>query len=311
LPELIAFYEDHAGHRDKFEIFAIHDDGVKTFDELDKKLASIKKKYWQGKDLPFPILLDGKKTTHKLYGIRGWPTGLLIDPAGELVGEASVAALEAKLPPLPAAKKWARHRDMQKNVFWSFEPNENTLSEFATTLKRWTGCDVGIDHDAVKTCGLTADGPLPGVLIGSRITLRSIDELMLAPHGLGLAPSTEKEMLLITKRPRTKESPSYLQKLRAKELGERLDGAEGKETKPLEIKAQPLLDTMKLIGREYNLPVALDARAMHTGKLDPQAKVSGYIAPDQLRKSLVKMLEPLGLTVEVRHEAIVVLPTSK
>lgn len=315
MPELIAFYEDHTAHRDKFEIFAIHDDGVKSFDELDKKLAGIKKKYWRGKDLPFPILLDGKGKTHKRYGIRGWPTGLLINPAGELVGEASVAALEAKLPPLPPEKKWARHRDMQKNVFWSFEPKENTLSELAKTLKRWSGCEVGIDHDAIQVCGLTTDGPLPGVLIGSRITLRSIDELLLAPHGLGLAPSTEKEMLLITKRPPTKEAPSYSQKLRAKELAERLDGEapanEGKEAKSLEIKDQPLLDTMKLIRREYDLPVALDARAMHIGKLDPTARVSGDIAPDQLRKSLVKLLAPLGLTVEVRHEAIVVTPTNK
>jgi len=54
LPALIALCEDHAEHRDKFEVFAIHDKSVKSFDELDKKLASIKKQHWQGKDLPFP-----------------------------------------------------------------------------------------------------------------------------------------------------------------------------------------------------------------------------------------------------------------
>src|SRR5687767_3523764 len=116
----MAVYADHAEHRDKFEVFAIHDDAVKSFAELDKKLASIKKKNWQGKDLPFPILLDGQRKTHQLYGIRSWPTGLLIDPEGKLVGEASVSTLEARLPPLPPAKKWARHRDMRKNVVWSF-----------------------------------------------------------------------------------------------------------------------------------------------------------------------------------------------
>lgn len=310
MPELIAFYEDHANHRDRFEILAIHDDRVKSFAELDKKLASIKKEHWRDKDLPFPILLDGKRMTHKLYGIRSWPTGLLIDPDGKLVDEASISTLEEKLPPLWAGKKWARHRDMQKNVFWSFEPKEDTLNKFAETLKRWTRCDITVDPDAVKACGLTPDGPLPGVLIGSEVTLRSIDELLLAPHGLGVVPSADAKSLVITKRPRAKDSESYFQKLHAKELSDRLDRGVtangGKEAKPLEIKGQPLLDAIKLIGREYDLPVALDAKAMQSGMLDPDAKVSGSIDPGQLRKSLARMLDPLALTVQVRHEAVIV-----
>ncbi len=60
MPKLIALYEDHAEHRDKFEVFAIHDKSVKSFAELDKKLAAIKKQHWQGKDLLFPILLDAE-----------------------------------------------------------------------------------------------------------------------------------------------------------------------------------------------------------------------------------------------------------
>jgi len=315
LPELIAFYEDHAGHRGKFEILAIHDDSVKSFAELDKKLASIKKSRWQGKELPFPILLDGNKATHNLYGIHGWPTGLLIDPDGKLVAEASVEELEAKLPPLSAEKKWARHRDIQKNVFWSFEPKENTLNTFAETLKRWTGCDIILDVDTIKACGLRTDGPLPGVVIGSPITLRSIDELLLAPHGLGLVPSAEGQALRITKRPRAKDSTSYFQKLHAKELTDQLDRGltttESKEAKPLEIKDQSLLEAIQLVAREFDLPVALDAKAMHVGKLDPEAKVSGRIEPGALRKSLTKMLEPLRLTVEVRQEVIMVIPASK
>src|SRR5688572_17865855 len=121
--------------------------------------------------------------------------------------------LEAKLPPLPADKKWARHRDMEKNVFWSYEPKENTLNQFADSLKRWSGCDISIDADAVKASGLKLDGPLPGVLIGSPITLRSIEEVLLAPHGLGLVPSAEKQMLVITMQQPKKESASYLQNL--------------------------------------------------------------------------------------------------
>ena len=309
MPELIAFYEDHAGDREKFEILAIHDDGVKSFRDLDTKLAPIKKKQWQGKDLPFPILIDGKKKTHTLYGIRSWPTGLLIDPEGKLVDEAHIGMLEEKLPPLPAEKKWARHRDMQKNVFWSFEPKEYTLNKFAETMKRWTKCDIGIDAEAVKSSGLSADEPLPGVLIGSSITLRSIDELLLGAHGLGLVPSADGKMLLIGKRRVANETESYFQKLHAAELNRRLDGAQDEKAKPLELKDRPLLEAIKLVGREYGLPVGLEAKAMQTGRVNPQAKVSGRIDPGVLRKSLKEMLQPLGLTIEVRDEAVVVVAT--
>ena len=308
MPELIAFYEDHAAHRDKFEILAVHDDAAKSFRDLDQKLASIKKEKWQGKDLPFPILLDGNKKTHTLYGIRSWPTAVLIDPEGKLVDEAHLSMLEEKLPALSAAKKWARHRDMQKNVFWSFEPKEYTLNKFAEVMKRWTTCDISIDAEAVKASGLSADEPLPGVLIGSSITLRSIDDLLLAPHGLGLVPSSDGTSLLVTKRPKVTESLSYFQKLHAEELNRRLDGMqeEGDKAKPLDLKDRPLFEAIKLVGREYDLPVALEAKAMRTGRINPEAKVSGRIDPGALRKSLSKMVEPLGLTIEVRDEAVVV-----
>jgi hypothetical protein len=287
---------------------------VKSFAELDEKLPKIKEHYWQGKDLPFPVLLDATGKTEKLYGIRAHPTGLLIDPEGKLVGEAAASELEAKLPALSAAKKWARHRDIQKNVFWSFEPSQDTLSKFANTLKLWTTCAVDLDADAVAVCGLKPDDPLPGVLVGVNVTLRSIDELLLAPHGLGVAPSTDGKKLLITKRPEIKEPESYLQRLHAKQLNERLDrgpaAAEPNGAKPLEIKDLPLLDALKQIGNEFELPVALDAKAMHAKALDPKAKVSGSIGPGDLRKSLTKLVDPLGLTVEVRQEVVLVTPRS-
>jgi hypothetical protein len=309
LPELIALYEDHAEHRDKFEVFAIHDESVKSFDELDKKLTSIRKQYWQGKDLPFPVLLDAAEKTEKLYGIRAWPTGLLIDPSGKLVGEAGVSELEAKLPRLSAWKTWVRHRDMAKNIFWSFEPGEYTLGKFAEVLKRWTNCEVDLDADAVKACDLTSDGPLPGALFGREVTLRSVEELLLAPHGLGVEPAADGNKLVITKRSATKVAESYFQKLRGKDLTDRLDrGTAGKEAKPLDIKDQLLIEAVKLVGREFDLPVGLDAKAMNAKILDPMAKVSGSIVPGDLRKSLITMLNPLGLTVEVRNEVILVTP---
>jgi hypothetical protein len=104
-------YDAHAKDRDKFEIIAFHDGTVKDFPELDKKLESIKKSLWAGKDLPFPILLDSSGETIKTYDIHAFPTTILIDPEGKLVGEADESALEAKLPKLPSNVRFARALD--------------------------------------------------------------------------------------------------------------------------------------------------------------------------------------------------------
>jgi hypothetical protein len=315
LPELIAFYEDHAAERGKFEIFAIHDDAVKSFSELNGKLADVKKKYWQGKSLPCPILLDGEKKTHELYGVNSWPTSVLIDPDGNVVGESSLSQLEAKLTPLSPAQRWSRHRDIQKNVYWSFEPDEHTLESFATILGRWTGGPVGIDIDAVKTAGLTTSTPLPGVIIGSPLTLRSITELLLAPHGLGVAPSTNGQSLVITRRLQTKEKPSYFQNLHNADLNKQLDtgtvGDGEAPAKPLRIENQSVVEALKLIGQEYNLPVGIEAKGMKLGQINPEAKLSGTVNPARLRHSLSKLFAPVGLAIEVRQEVVLLVPAKR
>src|SRR5262249_61373723 len=112
-------------------------------------------------------------------------------------------------------------------VHWSFEPGSSSLKKLAVILTRRAGCEVELDAKAVEASGLTPDGPLPGVVIGGPITLRSLDELLLAPHGLGVAPSKDEKKLLITKRPATTDGKSYLQKYRAKQLEERLDRGAG------------------------------------------------------------------------------------
>jgi thiol-disulfide isomerase/thioredoxin len=311
LPELIGLYEDYAGQRDKFAILAIHERGVKSFAELDKKLPKIKDRYWQGKDLPFPILLDATGATAKLYGISAYPTHILIDPDGKLVGETEAAELTAKLPPLSAAKVWARQRDLQRNIFWSHSPG-GTLTKYAEGLKRWTHCDVEFDANEIKAAGLTLDGPLPSVIVGGPITLRSIEDLTLGAHGLSVAPLADGKTLLITKRQTASEPESYSQKLHAKEISKRLDRGptvdEQDKTKPLEIKDQQLVDAIKLIVNEFNLPMALDGKAMLAGTLDPAAKVSGRIDPGHLRKSLTQLVEPLGLMIDVRLEVVFVTP---
>lgn len=95
------FYEEHKDQRDRFEILAFHDARAKTFAELDEKLAPIIKDKWEGKELPFPILLDDSGETIKNLGVRGFPTVILIDPEGRLVkgGNEEMLGEELKKPP--------------------------------------------------------------------------------------------------------------------------------------------------------------------------------------------------------------------
>jgi hypothetical protein len=66
----------------------------------------LSEKRWEGKTLPFPILLDATGKTVKAYGIRGFPTHVLLDPDGRVVKAARPEeVLEEKLeelaPPEP------------------------------------------------------------------------------------------------------------------------------------------------------------------------------------------------------------------
>ena len=97
LPRLMEFHATHQADRDRFEILAFHDATAKTFAELDEKLKPVIEQRWQGKSLPFPILLDASGATVKRYGIQGYPTLILVDPEGRVVKGGSEAMLEAKL----------------------------------------------------------------------------------------------------------------------------------------------------------------------------------------------------------------------
>ncbi len=88
LPKLSKFYEEHKTDRDRFEILAIcnnWNDDVRTIAEFDRLAAPIVDAKWGGKQLPFPILIDGDGNTFKAYGVNGVPTTLLVDPDGNLV----------------------------------------------------------------------------------------------------------------------------------------------------------------------------------------------------------------------------------
>lgn len=100
LPEATKFYEEHAADRDRFEILAIcntEQEQAVTFEAFDPLAEPLVKDVWKGKQLPYPVLLDGEGKTSAVYGIQSWPTTLLIDPEGKLVKGGGLEMLAEKL----------------------------------------------------------------------------------------------------------------------------------------------------------------------------------------------------------------------
>ena len=82
-------WDEFAELRHRFQIVAFHDDKVSGFDDLDERLQPIVESQWKGRELPFPILLDPSGETLKAYGVRAFPTVVLIDPEGIVVSDGS------------------------------------------------------------------------------------------------------------------------------------------------------------------------------------------------------------------------------
>ena len=98
LPNLAKFYRDHQGQRDRFEILAICvdcDEKMTSIADVDRELEPIVKHVWDGKPLPFPVLLDPSMTTLERFGVPGYES-ILVDPDGKLV-EGDEATLANKL----------------------------------------------------------------------------------------------------------------------------------------------------------------------------------------------------------------------
>ena len=89
-------YDEFKDRRDDFEILAFHDQKAKDIADLESKIEKLKNEVW-GRDLPFPILMDDTGETLKLFGITGFPTIILIDPAGKVVKDGGEETLRQHL----------------------------------------------------------------------------------------------------------------------------------------------------------------------------------------------------------------------
>ncbi len=299
LAELIDLYEDHAGERDKFEILAFHDGTVKDFAEMDAKNEHTKKTLWRGRELPFPVLLDAQKGTHgatiEAFGINGFPTTILIDPNGKLVGQISPAMLEQKLTPIPLATRIPRALDRDVAFGMSggkAEPIVKFLSEQARI-------PIKFDPVAIKKAGIDLDAATHLVISGN-LSLRSWLELLLDP--LGLEAEAGGEGVLIV--PARKDRPRELSEPQ-KRCAARIEQALGQKVS-FDFKGATLAQVAAHFEDKTQENFVLDPSGRRSGVIDADATVSGSAKDMPLRAGLELLLEPLGLVPIVKDEVVLI-----
>jgi thiol-disulfide isomerase/thioredoxin len=72
---------------------SVHTPSLKSFDELDRELAVCQEKSWNKRALPFTTVLDSpvddseySGQTSRLYSVAEWPTLIVVDQQGKVVG---------------------------------------------------------------------------------------------------------------------------------------------------------------------------------------------------------------------------------
>ncbi len=299
MPGLIDLYDAHKNHRDKFEIIAFHDGTVKDFADLDKKMESPKQKYWNGRDLPFPILLDATGQTIKDWGVRAFPTTLLIDPEGKLVGEAGEDALEQKLPSLPMSVRVAKALD--RSIGYGIE--DPKLEAACKILSGQGRVPIRLDLEDLRAAGVTSATSVPLTLAGS-LSLRSWLNLLLEADGLTYEKD-EKGIVIRRHKPGAPPPElSAMQRACAKRIEKALD-----QKISFDFKDKPLSDVAKFFENKTQENFVLSPRDRKAGLLDPKMLVTGSAKDVPLREALAKLLGPLGVTYTVRDEVVVL--TSK
>lgn len=293
MPELIDFYELHAEHRDKFEIVAFHDSSVDSLAAMDEKLVKTKVKHWSGRSLPFPVLLDDAKATATAYGISSWPTSLLIDPEGKLVGEAEVEALEAKLPKAPFGARAKKALDRSISIGM---PDGLTLVGVVNFIGGRTKIPLKLDESALKAAGVDPTRVVP-LSMSASVSTRSWLNLLLAPDGLTYRIDADHLFITVGKRPPDSEA----QKVCSERLNKLLD-------RPFDLdgKERTLSQFTQYLEDLTDENFVLDPASRRSGRLKPGAKAACVGKSEPLRVSLKRTLEPLKLAIAVRDEVVVI-----
>lgn len=300
LGELIDFYEEHEADRDKFEIIAFHDGSVKDFDEMDAKTAGTKKTVWRGRDLPFPILLDagegdergaGHGETIDVLQIQAFPTSLLIDPDGVLIGPANARMLAEKLPPVPMARRIPRALDRYIALGTGPMPLDKALNFFSQEVD----IPIILDEESLKAAGVKPDEKT-WLKLSAGLSLRSWLGLTLDALSLDVKPTDEGLRVVKAEGPR-EQSP--LQQATNRALAETLS-----EPGSFVIENAELEDVPGILEAATGESFVLDPVALKAGRLDPHARVSGAVKDGPLGKAIEDLLKPIGARHVVQDEVV-------
>ena len=300
LAELIDLYEDHAGERDKFEVLAFHDGTVKDFAEMDAKNEHTKKTLWRGRELPFPVLLDAQKGTHgatvEAFGINSFPTTILIDPDGKLVGQISPGELEKKLTPIALAKRIPRALD--RDV--AFGMDGGKAEPIVKFLSEQARIPIKFDDAAIKKAGIDSDANTHLVISGS-LSLRSWLELLLDPLGLEAVAGDEGVLIGPAKQGKARELSEPQKRCAA-----RIEEALGQKIS-FEFKDATLAKVAAHFEEKTQENFVLDPLGRRDRVIDPEAVVTGSAKDVSLREGLETLLKPLGLGLVVKDEVVLIV----
>jgi hypothetical protein len=101
IPQLRAWHEKYG--KDGFTVVGVHTPEFFWEKQRDKVVAAIK-----GFGIPYPVVQDNDAAIWKRFGIRAWPTAILIDRTGTVrfrhVGEGGYGETEAVIRRLLAEK---------------------------------------------------------------------------------------------------------------------------------------------------------------------------------------------------------------
>jgi thiol-disulfide isomerase/thioredoxin len=298
LPRMMEIHDDHEEERDKYVVLTVHAPDTKSFPDLDEKVKPVVRDTWAGRMIPFPILLDADGKIQQTFGVNHWPTTLLFDPEGKLIGEVSPDFLETKLKEIPMAVSLPRKLERNTSIYLK----DPTLKEALANLKMSTKADFELDPRAMEALGVTESSKIPLTLSG-QVSLRSALELVLDP--LNLAATIGPKGYVITRKPEpvsSSEAPlSKMQQTCAARIERKL-----KESKySYQFDKATLTQVAAFFEQQSMENVVLDPRGRLQGKIDPDAPITAHGQDVPMGEALEKVVGPLGLRVAVRNEVIV------
>jgi hypothetical protein len=250
------------------------------------------------------MLLDSPKGKHgatvEAFGITSFPTTLLIDPDGKLLGEATLQDLERVLPPLPMAYRISRALDCDLVLGMDGGKLAGNI-EFLAAMGR---IPIKMDHQTLKSAGVAPDAASL-LTIRGRLTLRSWLELLLDPFGLEAVPGDEGLVVRPAKGGGDSREPSASQR----QCAARIEVVLGRRV-TFEFKDATLAQVTAYFEAKTHENFVLDPVGRLAGSINPSTTVRGLAKDVPLREALEELLKPFGLVPVIKSEVVVLAKPS-